>query len=295
MKSTSFIAASVLASVAIAQPHRQHQAFHHRRDSPPVVWTTEWDVVTETVDVTTTVWVSEGYVPPTSSASSSPATASALETPVPAQFFEPAASPSTSSSSSVYVAPPPPASTSVPPTSVAAPTPAYVAPVQSSSSVAPPVAAPAPEPVTSTSPVYVAPTPTTPAYVAPVQSSTPVAAPTTSASSGGGSSGGVCSESSPCTGDITHYDTGMGACGWPNVSTDKVIALPHVLMGTQSNGNPYCGKTVTISLNGKTTQAEVVDKCMGCDGDSIDLSDGAFEDLADMGLGRVHDVKWWFN
>jgi len=66
-------------------------------------------------------------------------------------------------------------------------------------------------------------------------------------------------------------------------------------MGSESNGNPFCGKTVTIALNGKTTTAEVVDKCEGCEGRSIDLSNGAFEDLADMDLGRVHNVVWWFN
>jgi expansin (peptidoglycan-binding protein) len=67
-------------------------------------------------------------------------------------------------------------------------------------------------------------------------------------------------------------------------------------MGTQSNGNPYCGKTITVKCTstGKTTTAKVVDKCMGCDGDSIDLSNAAFSDLADMAVGRT-GAQWWFN
>ena len=35
-------------------------------------------------------------------------------------------------------------------------------------------------------------------------------------------------------------------------------------MGEQSNGNPYCGRTATITANGKSVVAKLVDKCMGC-------------------------------
>lgn len=65
----------------------------------------------------------------------------------------------------------------------------------------------------------------------------------------------------------------MGACGEDDTGkdeTDYIVALSHDLMGTQSNGNPYCGKTITISYGGKTVQATVKDKCMGCALDSID-------------------------
>ncbi|KUJ15663.1 uncharacterized protein LY89DRAFT_587490, partial [Mollisia scopiformis] len=97
------------------------------------------------------------------------------------------------------------------------------------------------------------------------------------------------------TGDITYYEAGLGACGWTSDgSTEQVVALPYELMGTQSNGNPYCGKTITISYQGKTTQAKVVDKCMGCMGDSIDLSNAAFLELAELAVGRA-SAEWWFN
>lgn len=66
------------------------------------------------------------------------------------------------------------------------------------------------------------------------------------------------------------------------------------MMGTQSNGNPFCGKSVTIKLGSKTVQAKVVDKCMGCEGNSIDLSNAAFEVLADFAVGRTQ-AEWWFN
>lgn len=67
-------------------------------------------------------------------------------------------------------------------------------------------------------------------------------------------------------------------------------------MGTQSNGNPYCGKTITIQCKatGKKTTATVVDKCMGCTGYSIDLSNAAFLELDDLSVGRT-TADWWFN
>jgi rare lipoprotein A (peptidoglycan hydrolase) len=65
-------------------------------------------------------------------------------------------------------------------------------------------------------------------------------------------------------------------------------------MGSQSNGNPYCGLTITVSLNGKTVVARVVDKCMGCTGRSIDLSKAAFDVLASEDVGRT-TAEWWFN
>jgi hypothetical protein len=102
---------------------------------------------------------------------------------------------------------------------------------------------------------------------------------------------------SPCKGDITYYTAGLGACG---ITSDgdiqNVVALPHGLMGTKSNDNPYCGKTITITCiaTGKTTTATVVDKCMGCDGFSIDLSNAAFLDLDDLAVGRTN-ATWYFN
>merc|ERR1712130_670655 len=99
----------------------------------------------------------------------------------------------------------------------------------------------------------------------------PVAAPTNSASSG--------QSSTTYTGDITHWDGGLGACGW-NVDTnaDMQIAMPVGMMGSQSNGNPFCGKSLTIKnpSTGVTAQATVGDKCMGCTGGSIDLTNVLF-------------------
>ncbi|RKF64986.1 putative rare lipoprotein a -like double-psi beta-barrel domain-containing [Golovinomyces cichoracearum] len=106
----------------------------------------------------------------------------------------------------------------------------------------------------------------------------------------------TCSSSSPCDGDITYYDPGVGygACGWKNTKNEPVVALPHEFMGSKSNGNSYCGKTITIVRDGKKSTARVVDKCMGCTGYSIDLSDAVFTQLAALSVGRT-SAKWWVN
>jgi len=109
--------------------------------------------------------------------------------------------------------------------------------------------------------------------------------------------GAVCSVGRPCQGDITYYEAGLGACGIVSDGTvQNVVALPHVLMGSASNNNPYCGKTITIkcSATGKTTTATVVDKCMGCENYAIDLSIAAFTALDDPAVGRT-GATWWFN
>jgi len=95
---------------------------------------------------------------------------------------------------------------------------------------------------------------------------------------------------------MTYYDVGLGACGWTNTDSESVVALPFEFMGTESNGNPYCGRMITITADasGKSTTAKVVDKCMGCDGYSIDLSPTAFSALADESVGRT-GCKWYFS
>jgi hypothetical protein len=279
MKSTILALASILASIAIAQPHSHNHAQLHKRGSvvTDIVWVTDYDYVTETVDVTTTIWVSGGFVPPTSTTSSL-STSSSSSSLVPAQFFEPVSEPATTSSSSSSI---------------------YVAPIPSSTYVAP-----APAPTTEEAPADVAPAVSSsspiPVYVAaatPAVVYTPPAAATSAAPTSSNPSGGQCSSGSPCEGDMTYYTAGPGACGWTNDGdVQNVVALPHGLMGTQSNGNPYCGLFITIQCiaTGKNTTAKIVDKCMGCDGYSIDLSNAAFLDLDDLSVGRTPAI-WWFN
>lgn len=112
-----------------------------------------------------------------------------------------------------------------------------------------------------------------------------------------GSSGPCEGEGNACTGDVTHWDGGVGACGWAvDTDRDMQVALPHAMMGTQSNGNPYCGRSLTIrSPSGQKISATVGDKCMGCESRSIDLTDALFQAVVPFGDGRVSNIQWWFN
>lgn len=290
MKSAIF-AASLMASGAVAAAvGHPHQRFHKREND--VVWVTEIDYVTEIVDATTTIWVTSG-----SKITVSPTRQVEQAKPTPEggapQFFQggnkqPAA-PSTVSTTVIAVAPQPPVETSAP--APVSPPVVESPPVVDSPSVDPPAAqAPA-----SNSPAVAPPVVDTPTTSSTQQAAASPPPPTyTPPKTGGGSvSSGECSEGTPCSGDITYYDTGLGACGITSYDTEKVVALPHGLMGTKSNDNPYCGRTIAIELNGKTTTATVVDKCMGCEGHSIDLSPAAFDVLADQAVGRT-TANWYF-
>lgn len=274
MKSVA-IFVGLLAATVVAQPHghkhrRQHNHNHGQQKRDFVtVYETELEVVTVTeyIDDTTTEWIT-----PAAKTSDVPditttqPTANPTTTQIPGQFFEGASSSSAPSSSEA---------------SPAAGTP------ESSTTIAPIIV-----PTTS---VEAAPAPT----VAATSAASPVTDPTTAAAAPAAvetSSSG--SGADKHTGDLTYYTVGMGACGEDDSGKDmkeNIVALSHLLMGEKSNGNPYCGRTITISYGGKTIQAIVKDKCMGCALDNIDVSTIAFTSLmGSTDVGR-HAVDWWFN
>lgn len=278
----SFVAAGalLLATVA-AQPHG-HYNRHARRDA---VVTNVVDVY-ETVMLTATVWVDEQgntISAPVTGTAASTVTGEPQTTVKPGEFNEP-----TSTQAAAPVEPTPT------PSSEAAP----VAPTPTPSSEAAPSA---PETTTIQVASVTPPAPVVP--VAPTSAAEPVAsspaavaAPAASSSPATGSSSGECDPGSPCSGDITFYEAGLGACGLTSDgSSENVVALPHEFMGTQSNGNPFCGRTVTIEYGGKTVEATVVDKCMGCVGRDLDLSNAAFGGLGIAeSVGRT-TANWYFN
>ena len=67
--------------------------------------------------------------------------------------------------------------------------------------------------------------------------------------------------------------------------------------GGNSNANPLCGKMVRAKRYDEADGAErsidlrVVDRCTGCQSTDLDVTIGAFEELAESALGRV-DVTW---
>lgn len=266
------VAATAFAALGAAAPGHAHM-HKHKRDEV-TVWNTVTTVVWTTVDVTTTV--TNGQSVPTTRIEQT-----VNEATAPAPKPEEPTSTSTSTSTTT-------AQLTSSTTEAAAPSVENTVQVPT---VSIPTQEPAPEPTQEPEPE-----PTTTQQAPPVQTSTvePQPEPTQGSGGGGGSSGGPCSSGSPCTGQVTFYDVATSrsapsSCGEVNDgSTDKVLALPVGIMQDSD-----CGRTVTIKYKGKTSTAKVVDKCMGCDDSSIDLSRASFLDLASESEGRLFGVEWF--
>lgn len=261
------IFAGLLAASAVAQPHGQnkHQRRHGHNNHEKRAMVTEYETafeivtVTEYIDETATTWITP--------AAKVTATATTLLTQaspstVPGQFFE-GASPSS-------VIPSETAPSEAAPTVV--PEPTTAAPVVPEA----PTSAPVVVPTTS---AYVPPPPPAvvpsvvdiPSAAPAVESPSPVVAAPAPAPAVATSSSKTGANTK--TGDLTYYTVGLGACGEDDSGKDNsenIVALSHLLMGTVSNGNPFCGKTITISYGGKQVVATVKDKCMGCALTNID-------------------------
>jgi hypothetical protein len=89
------------------------------------------------------------------------------------------------------------------------------------------------------------------------------------------------------------YDVGLGACGKTNVASDFIVALNTPQYGGGYPG-PNCFKTITMTYNGKTTQATVMDQCPGCPYGGLDLSRGLFKFFAPESVGILYGT-WYFN
>lgn len=75
------------------------------------------------------------------------------------------------------------------------------------------------------------------------------------------------------------------------------------MFGTYTNDAPgphknaFCGRKIAITVNGQQFSGMVTDRCGGCEGQSIDLSQHLFSKLypnEPPGNGRYHNVPWSF-
>ncbi|PKY01923.1 hypothetical protein P168DRAFT_298625 [Aspergillus campestris IBT 28561] len=232
-----------------------------------VVWETSTTVEWTTVDITTTVYPPAAPTVHTSIVNLTPAVPTSQPQPEPTE--EPEDPPKTT-----QTPPPPPKPTTTTTTAPPPPPKTTEAPPPPKTTEAPP-----PPPTTTQAP--------------PPPPQTTRAPPPPAPTSGGGHTGS-CSKDTPCKGQVTYYDTATdpsapSSCGWTNDGeSEAVLALPVGLMKDSD-----CGRMVTVKYGGVTKQGKVVDKCMGCDSSSIDLSKHFFGELAEMLEGRLHDVEWF--
>jgi len=91
----------------------------------------------------------------------------------------------------------------------------------------------------------------------------------------------------------TFYDVGQGACGKVNVADDFIVALNSAQYGGGYPG-PNCFKSITMTYNGKTARATIMDECPGCPYGGLDLSRGLFKFFAPESVGVLYGT-WYFN
>ncbi|KAL8883251.1 MAG: hypothetical protein Q9192_007316 [Flavoplaca navasiana] len=103
-------------------------------------------------------------------------------------------------------------------------------------------------------------------------------------------------------GDMTYYTPGPasspGSCGDGWTPGMDVVALSHIYMHSSEypngNLNPRCRSKIAIRNveTGEAHEALVIDTCMGCEEESIDVNEELFNKVAPNGDGRVLGVEW---
>jgi len=101
-------------------------------------------------------------------------------------------------------------------------------------------------------------------------------------------------------GDGTFFNPGLGACGITNTDSDLIAAISAQAFdnypGATSNtdDNPICNMEVTAQFEGKEVTVAIVDLCPNCAGPTdLNFSPAAFEQLADLSLGRIAITWAW--
>lgn len=274
MKNTNYIAFLPLwASCVLAAPLEKL----NKRD---LIVVTDWDIVTEIVDVVQTVYVD--------------ATAAAAETtyvsssaPAPAPLTSTSVLPLTSSTPLVLTT-----TTTSTPVVTSEATATSETPI-ATSIITSEAYSPSEVPASSTLSVYVDPTTTTAAAIS--------ASTSAATEKSNNDITGLAASDTSYTGDITYYATGLGSCGWTSGYNDAIVAVSHDIMDVYNppnpNDNPLCGRGVTINYGGQQFQATVVDTCGGCAQGDLDLSEGFFSTVTggDTAAGRIHGVSWSWN
>lgn len=114
------------------------------------------------------------------------------------------------------------------------------------------------------------------------------------------------------TGDLTYYNLGLGACGWTDTNQDIVCAVSHYVFDAAAktvpgasadpNLNPLCGKKIRverdfteIGAGNRSVDVTVVDRCVGCKPNDLDLSPTVFDMLALQSEGRVVGSWAWLS
>ena len=100
---------------------------------------------------------------------------------------------------------------------------------------------------------------------------------------------------------MTYYtpaaDASNSACNIAAQPGEPIVAISYLKFGSGNpNSDPLCGSYISIynPSNGQTlNNVKVVDKCMGCKAEDIDVNVELFGMLGlDSGRGRVSGMDW---
>ncbi|EIM90924.1 uncharacterized protein STEHIDRAFT_49221 [Stereum hirsutum FP-91666 SS1] len=80
----------------------------------------------------------------------------------------------------------------------------------------------------------------------------------------------------------------------PKSCCDEFGPITNLLLEQQYGSGGYCGDSITISYQGKSTSATIVDECPGCPYGGLDLSPSLFSYFADESVGVIY-ADWSFN
>ncbi|KAI0718967.1 RlpA-like double-psi beta-barrel-protein domain-containing protein-containing protein [Cerioporus squamosus] len=91
---------------------------------------------------------------------------------------------------------------------------------------------------------------------------------------------------------VTWYQPGgaYGACGSINQNSDFVAALSPSEYASGAN----CWRHIRVSCTNKFVDVTVVDLCPSCEQGHIDLSEGAFEQLASLDVGVLQGASYQY-
>ncbi|KAF8872346.1 hypothetical protein BD779DRAFT_347326 [Infundibulicybe gibba] len=83
----------------------------------------------------------------------------------------------------------------------------------------------------------------------------------------------------------------VGACGEIIHNTEFIVALnaPQYQASTPAGSfrSTFCDQSITITVNGKTTTAKIMDECVTCPANGLDLTQALFSFFAPLSSGLV--------
>ncbi|KAJ7854974.1 RlpA-like double-psi beta-barrel-protein domain-containing protein-containing protein [Mycena olivaceomarginata] len=86
----------------------------------------------------------------------------------------------------------------------------------------------------------------------------------------------------------------LGACGDVYDDQSFTAAVSMLMFDNDAQCHIPLTATVTNKATGKSVQVKIVDRCVGCKVDDIDMTPAGFAAIADMSLGRT-TVTWRFD